>query len=474
MKSEWFDEIRDVRGNVRPHYQALSQCWQSLNRSQVAKMFQTSREMFAGDYPQDPLPRVITANEFFVLRTGVEQRGRAIRKFLIDYYSGGRRWKRVFHPKVLRSILSRNHRVNVKGELKLNAIAFPFGPDIIRDQQGQWRIIEDSAGCLGGFGDLITGRKILLKTVPNYRQIFEDASEPKHFFRELAAYYKCRAKEHDGVAVFYPYGDNSDHEEERIAKIFRDDGILTVHQASGDDLSLRFQSKKVYLYRRGKKIDRVGYIVLRASPENMNLVHLLHALNKLRNRDIRKSKIEHMNSLFTSMLSGTIATNFSPGTRFINDKMFGIYVDAIIENYLGESPILTSIPAHSLTILSATGRWRVDERKLTRSIQHKDDYVFKRVDQDGGDGVWIGHKQTKSEIAKLADAIRAEPEKYIYQEFEHLSVLQDRIVDLRIHAHVDADRIIISNTPWGRANWLQGDGKVNLGSNGFTSPVVVV
>ncbi|MDZ4677736.1 MAG: hypothetical protein SGI74_09525 [Oligoflexia bacterium] len=55
-----------------------------------------------------------------------------------------------------------------------------------------------------------------------------------------------------------------------------------------------------------------------------------------------------------------------------------------------------------------------------------------------------------------------------------MSVLENRIVDLRIHAHVDHREIIISNNPWGRANWLDHNGKVNLGSNGFTSPVVVM
>ena len=74
----------------------------------------------------------------------------------------------------------------------------------------------------------------------------------------------------------------------------------------------------------------------------------------------------------------------------------------------------------------------------------------------------------------MASAVRRDPEKFVCQEFEHLSVLEDRIVDLRIHAHVDVERIILSNTPWGRANWIDGDGKVNLGSHGFTSPVGVL
>jgi uncharacterized circularly permuted ATP-grasp superfamily protein len=92
----------------------------------------------------------------------------------------------------------------------------------------------------------------------------------------------------------------------------------------------------------------------------------------------------------------------------------------------------------------------------------------------GGSGVWIGQKESRKSLNKIVEKLWSEPERYIVQQFEHLSVLDDRIVDLRIHAHVDSEQIIVSNTPWGRANWLRSNGKVNIGSDGFCSPVVVV
>ncbi len=106
--------------------------------------------------------------------------------------------------------------------------------------------------------------------------------------------------------------------------------------------------------------------------------------------------------------------------------------------------------------------------------RYKDQYVVKKVDQDGGEGVWIGEKESKKSLEEMIQKIRVNPERYLIQEFEHLSVLENRIVDLRIHAHVDHEQIIVSNTPWGRANWLNGDGKVNISTKGFGSPVVVL
>ena len=95
-------------------------------------------------------------------------------------------------------------------------------------------------------------------------------------------------------------------------------------------------------------------------------------------------------------------------------------------------------------------------------------------DEDGGSGVWIGRKLTRNALSRVVERVRETPGRFILQEFEHLSVLENRIVDLRIHAHVDCERVIVSKTPWGRAKWLGGDGKVNIGAGGFASPVVVV
>ena len=56
----------------------------------------------------------------------------------------------------------------------------------------------------------------------------------------------------------------------------------------------------------------------------------------------------------------------------------------------------------------------------------KDRFVVKRVDEDGGGGVWIGHKESKSSLVRLIERIREEPGRYIVQDFEHLSVLDNR------------------------------------------------
>ena len=178
-------------------------------------------------------------------------------------------------------------------------------------------------------------------------------------------------------------------------------------------------------------------------------------------------------SLRSALINGQAWTNFSPGTQFINDKIFGLFVDKMIRYLLKETPILSSIPAKSIATRTK-GQWQLNNSIIKDLRKNKDDYVVKRVDQDCGTGVWIGQKESKASLNTIIEKMSYEPEKFIVQNFEHLSVLDNKIVDLRLHAHVDSEQIIVSNTPWGRAKGIRGNGKVNIGCNGVTSPVVVM
>ncbi|MBI2605735.1 MAG: circularly permuted type 2 ATP-grasp protein [Deltaproteobacteria bacterium] len=482
MSASYFDEIRTPDGTIRPHYEGVYKHWQSLRAATKRKLHRESTKLFAGDYPQDPLPRVLTQNEFQTLRRGVEQRAEAIRAFLFDYYSRGEQWKKIIPPTVLRTIIERNHSESVLGKLRPKTIAFPYGPDIIRDSSGRWRIVEDSAGILGGFGDLLTSRRITGRLVPGFRPLLKEANDPKDFFRELASYFQEKAGKADGIALLHlrAFDTEPDHETQRLARIFSSLGI-EVSTTAGRTKQLSIEDDGIYLKTSGRK-ERVRYLVVRSGPEQLDLrtitidIKDLDSGRNFGNTRTWQGILSALKdgSIKSALLKGHALTNFSPGVHFVNDKMFGRFVDSMIGHFLGQTPILESIPSQPLAVRNKKGRWGLDRAAMRNVIRRKDQFVVKRVDEDGGSGVWIGPKLTRRGFNKAMDVVRAEPERYICQRFEHLSVLEDRIVDLRIHSHVDMEWIIVSNSPWGRANWIDHNGKVNLGSQGFTSPVLVV
>lgn len=471
-----FNEIYDDSGEVRGHYNDVYKHWQSIPKSEKSQFHKQSKSMLAGDYSLNPLPRLITTEEFQILQDGVRQRARAILAFLQDYYKGSSRWKRILPPALLRAIVDSSREGCLLGKLNPESISFPFGPDIIRDQYGRWRVVEDSAGIIGGIGDLVASHKIMFRLIPQYKKLLVSSQSPIDFFIQMTSHFKKRASLRRGIPLFYvpDHRLEDDSEPQRLSQVYKSLGIEVLIQ-SGGPRRLIIDDEGVFL-RSLKSKERVSYVILYAGPEQTDLRCVLSELRFHRKSLLLQGALRTLQgkSIMTAFLKNQVLSNFSPGTQFINNKSFGLFVDRWIKFYLKETPVLESIPAKLLAFKSHNGNWRLDKKALERVFSNKNDFVIKKVDEDGGSGVWIGCKHTKKNFESLRSRIQSSPENYIFQKFTPLSVMENRIVDLRIHAHVDCEKIIVSNTPWGRTNWAHGDGKVNLSSNGFMSPVVVV
>ncbi len=478
----YYDEIFSPDGKVREHYSGVYEAWKAIPARERQALHRRSVRMFSGDYAQDSLPRVLTQTEFQLLQRGVEQRGRAILAFLRDYCLKGNRWARVMPASILKSVIERHDTRSSLLNVEPDALAFPYGPDLIRDVRGTWRVVEDSAGMLGGAGDLAQGRKIFSRLMPDLADRLGVANDPLNFFADLADHFLMKASDKKGIPVLYlrSYSDEPDQETRRLAQIFEELGVV-VTTASSRSKKIVTDPKGVFLLSGGRR-QRVGALICHASPEQLDAGPMSKEWDRIRRFKGRALSNQRVTiflqklaapTLRRALIAGSAWTNFSPGVGFVNDKVFGLYVDAMIRFFLKEDPILASIPAKILAARIRGGGWKLDHGALRKLRRNRSRYVVKQADEDGGGGVWIGGKESRNSMDSLIPRIRAEPEKFIIQEFELLSVMEKRIVDLRIHAHVDSERIIVSNTPWGRANWVRGDGKVNLSANGFTSPVWV-
>jgi hypothetical protein len=312
---------------------------------------------------------------------------------------------------------------------------------------------------------------------PKFRDSLTQINEPAWFFQELVAHYFKQATLNDGIPLLYlrDYRLEFDQETRRLAATFKKLGIEVTTPSDGTK-KIVFEKGHPYLKSPGSK-QKIGYLILHASPEQIEAQSFFVLLEQLKDRKLNLKNVmsSYNTSLLTKcLLQGKVRTNFSPGVQFVNDKIFGLYIDSMIRKYLVEEPILKTIPAQGFSVKQTGGEWKIDKKLIDLLQREKSQYVIKKVDEDGGAGVWIGQKESKNSLDKLIQKIQVQPEKYIIQNFEHLSVLENCIVDLRIHAHVDYEQVIVSNTPWGRANWLSSDGKVNISTKGFASPVVVL
>lgn len=516
-----YDELYDGQ-KVRPEYQYVYEQYEKLNDQWRTRFVEESFRAFGEDNALHPLPRIIKANEYdSILRAGVEQRGKALLHFLRDHYSGEKRYlkSRVIPGDVVARVLLRAQEFGYDGRLQSQHISFFYGPDIVRDEKGQWRVIEDNTGYVGGLGDLSLAHQFTLEKYPDLMKRVR-IRNPDQFYEKLIERYKRQAAQAGGVAVLYmvpPYPDREDH---RIKKIFEEQGVMTVTPYTRHQLVVEGESAFLVDPQDGDR-QKVGFVVLngehwwldpshlsyeervvreaqghlanplpeklrvqmqeeldkalslqsQSDPENFKRLLGLIARSPYRNdmsSDLYLAR--QAKGLVELILSGRLKTNYSPGVDFVGDKEFYVFVENLIRFYLGEEPILKNIPTERFV----DSRGRKSEAVFKAVFSDIQSYVVKKTDGRGGDGVWVGPKISSQEAADLEARVRQSPEAYIAQKYIPLSHLDGHIVDLRIFADVSTDRrIYVSPVPWGRGLPKNGNGKVNLSASGREFTVLI-
>lgn len=518
QKSRPFFEELYEGDSIRRIYSPLAGYLSSTDSEQDQKNFLvSSRQAFQNDNALDAIPRILTPKESAMIQRGVIQRARALQAFLTDHYSGRRYYSKagVIPDDIVRKIIARTGESSFDGKINPNTISFMYGPDIIRDQTGQWRVIEDNPGFIGGLGDLKLAYDLIIKKHPELLEKFE-FSDPMNFYQKVAKAYIQKGVEHGGKTILYmtpPYADN---EEKRIDQIFSSLGIEIVTPDS--DKKLQITDAGVFLRSKvqGQMVrEKVGYVfingehawldnthpaakvrnILEAANEYLkepkakpNLVKQIQSILSQVNSNTYLPDVKELRSvlqktgyhdgwksyakgLLNAILKNKVGSNYSAGVDFIGDKEIYVYVEEMIRHYLHEEPILKNIPTEKF-IDEKNGQIKYDLIEQVRS--YKDQYVIKKVDGRGGDSVWVGTKISLKDLDQVLDEVKQNPGVYIVQKYMHLSVHGENIVDLRAISAVLPDQIIVAETPWGRGLPLSGNGKVNLSDKGREVTVLSV
>ncbi len=523
-----FDEMAEAKGVLAKVYARIKPILSGLDSEKRNQINETTRTAFQGDNPLSPAPRFLTEDEYEnVLRPGILQRGTALLRFLEDHYSGEKRYAKdgIIPAQVVEAIIARHGESHI--QLNPKAITFPYGPDLARDQNGNWRVEEDSIGMLGGTADLIASQEILFQAIPDYKKHITNSDEPLDFYRETVARMKAAAVPASGRVVAYLTSTSGDHEKERLQKIFEYLGVTVLDKESKS--RLRFAGGKAFIKVVGPSgveiEDPVGFIYLNMEHEHLDPAHqayfkkaLLERVEKFatedRSENLRQLREQaakflanrsaaagypkdavafekwtkdtgfyqdilvdvesaELPGLVEGLEKGTVPSNYSPGVDFLNDKELYSYVEKFIRFYLGEEPIFQNI--QTLSFAKETGSNSLDEKLFEKVKGAQNDWVIKHVDERGGKGVVVGPRVSTEEYQGVLEAVRKNPKNYIVQEYISLSMLDEHIVDMRIHASI-SNRMLnfVSRFPWGRTISRYLDGKVNLSGSGKQQSVFVL
>ncbi len=117
------------------------------------------------------------------------------------------------------------------------------------------------------------------------------------------------------------------------------------------------------------------------------------------------------------------------GTGVADDKLTHAYSERLVRFYLGEEPLLASVPSFDLS----------EEGARASVLERLDQLVIKPREGFGGRGVTIMPRATETERRRAIGLLRRRPERFVAQEMIALSThptvcggrLRPRHVDLR-------------------------------------------
>jgi uncharacterized circularly permuted ATP-grasp superfamily protein len=428
QEGAFFDEIFQTLGQVRPGFEPLVSGLQALGGEDVLRRqgaaeqallkagitFTLRHDGNESDdneriFPFDVIPRVISASEWDTIERGIKQRLTALNEFLSDIHGD---------QKVIKDGIIPEYLIQTCPELRAACMGLSpprgiwchiSGTDLVRDNRGEFLVLEDNVRCPSGVSYVLENRNILKRTFP---RIFEQMSirpvddYPMRLLSMLQ-YMGSHRSDQPHVVVLTPGQFNSAYFEH--AFLAQQMGIELVQPT---DLVVR--EDFVYMRTTGG-LERVDVIYRRVSddyldPEVFNPESLLG-----------------VSGLMGAYVKGNVTLVNAPGTGVADDKAVYAFVEKFISYFLGEEPILRNVPTYLCS----------DEKEQKYVLEHLDQLVVKATDGAGGYGMLIGPHSSKKEQEEFATRIKQNPRGYIAQPTLSLSRVPTLIDSEYEPRHVD-------------------------------------
>lgn len=361
--------------------------------------------------PFDIIPRIIPASEWKILEKGLKQRVKALNLFLKDIYHGQKIIQDgVLPPELIyggKDFLREAFDVNPPHDIYTHV----SGIDLVRDEQGQYLVLEDN-----------------LRTPSGVSYMIENRILERHILSEFFSKYRVRRVEHypsvllEALRHLSPRGSNQAEIVVLTPGIFNSAYYehtflakeMGVELAEGRDLVV--QNNIVWL-KTTRGLKRVDVIYRRIDDPYLDPLCLL------------PHSTLGVSGVLNAWRAGNVAIANAPGAGIADDKAVYPFVPDIIRYYLGETPILQNVPTYLMT--------RKEDRDYVLANLEK--LVVKSVSESGGYGMLIGTASTAEQRQRFRKCILDNPRNYVAQPIVPLSrhichlngELESRHIDLR-------------------------------------------
>ena len=430
-----FDEMFDDNGEVRGPYRGIHKSLGSydgadldtrvdaLGRAFIDQGITFSLSGQERPFPLDVVPRVISAGEWAKLERGITQRVKALEMFLDDIYGEQEILRDGVVPKRLITSCEHFHRQAV-GIRPPNGVRIHVaGIDLIRDEHGDFRVLEDNLRSPSGVSYVMENRRTMARVFPDLfasHRVRAVGDYSTHLLRALRA--SAAFNEADpNVVVLTPGVANSAYFEHSL--LARQMGVELVE---GRDLFCR---------------DNVAYMRTTEGEQRVDVIYRRIDDDFLDPMQFRPDSMLGVAGLLNAARAGNVVISSAVGNGVGDDKLTYTYVPEIIDYYLGEKPSLGNVDTLRC--------WLDDEREEV--LDRIDELVVKPVEGSGGYGIVFGPDATSEELNVLARKVRLDPRGWIAQPVVQLSTVPTKIGGKLAPRHVDLRPFAVND---GESVWV--------------------
>jgi uncharacterized circularly permuted ATP-grasp superfamily protein len=419
-------DIRDrlARMSIAEFKRRAAGAEQALYRLGITFTVYTDSQAIDRILPFDAIPRVLPAVEWDQVERGVKQRVTAINLLLDDLYHDQKILKDGILPAEL-ILGNANWRPQMCGiDIPHKAYVNICGTDIIRDEKGIFRVLEDNARTPSGVSYVIENRHMMLRTFPDLVDEIGLRSVEDYGMHLVGAMQEIASVKYAGdpaIVLLSPGTYNSAYFEHVF--LAREMGVPLVE---GRDLVV--EDDRVRMRTTGG-LARVDVIYRRINDDFLDP------------EAFRPDSMLGVPGLMRAYFAGNVALANAIGTGVADDKAVYAYMPRIIRYYLGEDPIIENVETNICREPAA----------LRYTLDHLAELVVKPVGEAGGYGITIGPRATKAELDNCRTKLLADPANYISQPCISLSVsptlidgaVEPRHVDLRPFAITGKDTWVL-------------------------------
>ena len=430
-----WDEMFAAPGEIRPAYDSVFAALQTMDAADLKARADIMGRTFLDQgitfalggverpFPLDLIPRIVTAAEWQTVENGVPQRIRALEAFLADCYGQGRIFADGVVPRRLVTTSPHFHRQVMGMNAQDGARIVISGVDLIRDENGEFRVLEDNVRIPSGVSYVLENRQAVTQVLSEAGadQLVRPVSEyPGQLLAALRAVAPWNVTD-PNVVVLTPGVYNSAYFEHTL--LAREMGVELVE---GRDLICR--NNRVFL--RTTSSEMPVHVIYRRVDDDF-----------LDPMQFRADSLLGSPGLVNAARAGNLTFANAVGNGVADDKLVYTYLPDIIRYYLREEPILKNVDTYRMEV--------PDHREY--ALEHLAELVLKPVDGSGGKGIVIGSRADRATLRKARETVLENPRGWIAQREIALSTVPTLIGEKMRPRHVDLRPFAVNN---GRNVWV--------------------